>query len=106
MERLPQRPELPLIGRPLKEVKQVKEQHVEDLMDRPFVNGVGIGMMQNEDSRQFALRVYLRFELTPEQQEAMPQELDGVPIMYQVVGEIQALGATAPQRPNPRAPQG
>lgn len=96
MERLPKRPELPLTGRPFEEVKQVKDQHVEDLMGRPFVNGVGIGMRENEDSRQFALRVYLRSELTPEQQEAMPHELEGVPVIYVVVGEIRAFGVFKP----------
>lgn len=92
MEDQPRRAELPkpLIGKPFTEVSAIKNQHSERLMNNPNVVGVGIGIHETEKSRQFAMRVYLKEQPTPEQLDAMEKSIEDVPLLYLTVGEIRA----------------
>lgn len=74
----------------------VKTSHEEDLMRRANVVGVGIGLRQREGrfTREPVIVVSVTHklplsELTPE--DAIPSELEGVPVDVQVVGKLRAL---------------
>lgn len=65
-------------------IEQVQERHEDELMAVPGVVGVGIGERQSAP----ALLVMVS-ERTPEV-ERIPREIEGVPIVIEVVGEIRA----------------
>lgn len=88
MERSSQKPELVFIGKALEEVKEIKKQLRDNLSHNTFFDGVGIGIAKNENSCQFELRVYLSQELSEQQIETLPHELDSVPVSYITTGEI------------------
>lgn len=81
-------PPKPLVGRPFKEVSDMKNQHAERIMSIPNVVGVGIKICETEDSRYFAMGILLEQEPTPEQLETREKTIEGVPVVYEVVGEI------------------
>lgn len=54
---------------------------------RSPVNGIGI----SKDREGYFVAVGLERQPTPEETRALPQECDGVPVKYKVVGPIVAL---------------
>lgn len=81
----------PLVGKPLEEVIKIKTLHEERIMGGVNVMGVGIGMHETEETKQFAIKVYLNQEPTPKQMEDMEKEVDGVPMLYKTTGILEAL---------------
>jgi hypothetical protein len=81
---------------------EVKARHEADLMARPGVVGVGVGLRQTGGafSQEIAIVVLVRAkrpadDLAPG--EMLPRALEGVPLDVQEVGEIRPLDAGQPQ---------
>jgi|GEM_PF-983362 len=64
---------------------EVKEKHVQDLMERFGVVGVGIGFDQQGE---VAIKVFVE---TQAETANLPQSLDGVPLVAKVTGKIVAM---------------
>ncbi len=70
----------------LAQVKEVKERHVQELMERLGVVGAGIGFNQQGEA---AIKVFVQ---THADIARVPQLLDGVPVAVKVTGKIVAMG--------------
>jgi hypothetical protein len=77
----------------LERARLVKQVHETELLARANVVGVGVGFRQTggKPTRQVAIVVMVRdklpsAELRPE--DALPREIDGVPVDVQAVGEF------------------
>lgn len=68
------------------QVLAVKDRYGRGLMQLPGVVGVGIG---SSDRDGLAIRIYLR-SADPEILGRLPQQLEGVPVLTEVVGNIVA----------------
>ena len=80
----------------LKRLRIVKDLYETDLMGKPNVVGVGIGMRQREGRLTDELAIVVSVtqkvpicEVAPD--DVIPAELDGVPVDVQVVGNLRAL---------------
>ena len=80
----------------MERLRAVKVKHEADLMQKPNVVGVGIGLREcgGELTDQAAIIVSVthkvaRGDISPG--DAIPAELDGVPVDVQVVGRLRAL---------------
>jgi len=70
----------------------VQERHTEALMRIPGVVGTGIG--QDEETGRVVIEVYLE-QATPALRQAIPQDLEGIPVKRVVTGKIFALNCQA-----------
>lgn len=70
--------------------KAIKDRHSVDLMAHPNVVGVGLGWFQDDLGGGPIIRVYVR----EYQRWDGPHFLEGVPVMAELAGDIQALTAT------------
>jgi len=73
----------------------VKRKHESDLMSRPNVVGVGVGYLRRggKATGEIGVIVMVDKKVTPgqlEPQEAIPAEIEGVPVDVQEVGQITA----------------
>jgi hypothetical protein len=73
----------------------VKRAHQGELMSKPNVVGVGVGLLKRGGvrSKTVGLVVMVRQKVPPSQlapDERVPREIDGVPVDVQTVGEIRA----------------
>jgi hypothetical protein len=81
------------LGEALDRARQVKQDHEAELLARANVVGVGVGFRQTggKPTRQVAIVVMVR-DKVPETElrpgEALPREIDGVPVDVQAVGEF------------------
>jgi hypothetical protein len=80
----------------LEHLRVVRATHEADLMRKANVVGVGIGLkkVDGEQTGQPAIVVSVTRKLpSPELRpdDVIPQELDGVPVDVQVVGELRAF---------------
>jgi hypothetical protein len=80
----------------LEHLRAVKAEYESDLLRKPNVVGVGIGLRHRdgEPSQEPAIVVSVThkvpsYELAPE--DVIPRELEGVPVDVQVVGELRAF---------------
>jgi len=74
---------------------RVKQSHEEQLLSKANVLGVGVGLRQRGGQRgeQVALVVLVRRKLPPtelEPDDIIPNEIEGVPVDVQEVGDIRA----------------
>lgn len=67
----------------LERAKAVKRRHADGLMALPNVVGVGIGELAGGPVIRVYVRAYERWD--------GPYELEGIPVMTEVVGDIKAL---------------
>lgn len=77
------------------EIRQAKSTHVQPLMDRQNVNGVGIGykIVKGRQTNQLCLTVLVRQKLTQQALTAenlVPRSIDGIPTDVVQVGELWA----------------
>jgi hypothetical protein len=80
----------------LDRLRAVKAAHESDLMGKPNVVGVGIGLRQREGqlTEEAAIVVSVTHKVPASQLspwEVIPCELEGVPVDVQVVGELRAF---------------
>src|SRR5262245_56859507 len=69
----------------LARAQEVKERHVQDLIERLGVVGAGVGLDQNGDA-------VIKIAVETEAETAkLPQFLDGVPVVAKVTGKIVAM---------------
>ena len=80
----------------LERLRVVKEQHEADLMQKPNVVGVGIGLRQRggKPTGEPAIVVSVTHKapaalMAPE--DVIPTELDGVPVDVQPIGKLKAF---------------
>jgi hypothetical protein len=80
----------------LERLRVVKDLHEADLMQKPNVVGVGIGLRQRggETTDEAVIVVSVThkqpdFLMTPD--DVIPAELDGVPVDVQAVGKLKAF---------------
>ncbi len=90
----------PCPSKPLEELRRVKARHEAELMDKANVVSVGIGFRQqgNRPTDELAIVVSVtqkvpRSALAPE--DRIPEEIEGVIVDVQALGELQALGSSA-----------
>ena len=74
----------------------VKSLYETDLMSKANVVGVGIGLRQREgkSTGEPAIVVSVTHKVPPslvDPEDAIPSELDGVPVDVQVIGKLRAL---------------
>lgn len=79
----------------IEHAREVKQRHEADLLARPGVVGVGIGLRQRggELTSEVCIVVMVQRKHPPEElnsEELLPRALDGVPVDVQEVGEIAA----------------
>ena len=82
--------------RDLERLRWVKDRHEADLMDKPNVVGVGIGLRQRsgELTDEPAIVVSVTEKLpssTLNAEDRIPAELEGVPVDVQAVGKLRAF---------------
>jgi hypothetical protein len=65
----------------------IQARHESEILKIPGVVGIGIGVMEAIDRLEFKIFVV---ELTPTIQQAIPSNLEGVPVKIVVSGEIVA----------------
>jgi hypothetical protein len=80
----------------LENLRAVKDLHEADLMRKPNVVGVGLGFRQRAGypTGEPAIIVSVTHKLPMslvDPDDAIPTELDGVPVDVQVVGKLRAL---------------
>lgn len=80
----------------LENLRAVKDLHEADLMRKANVVGVGLGFQQRdgEPTGEPAIVVSVTHKLPlslVDPDDAIPSELDGVPVDVQVVGKLRAL---------------
>lgn len=78
------------------QVQAVKQSHESDLMSKANVVGVGVGYRQKEGkpTDQLGLIVLVERKQPPAElapQDLIPQQIEGVPVDVQEVGQIKAL---------------
>jgi hypothetical protein len=80
----------------LERLRVVKAAHEADLLSKPNVVGVGIGLRRREGQPTGEPAIVVSVtdkvplsHLAPD--DTIPRELDGVPVDVQVVGELRAL---------------
>jgi hypothetical protein len=79
----------------MEQAHAVKQAHEQELMSKPNVVGVGVGTIKKEGQQtgQVGLVVMVRRKVPRSQlsdEEAIPDEIEGVPVDVQEVGEIRA----------------
>jgi hypothetical protein len=79
-------------------VRAIKKAHEKALMDKANVVGVGVGLRQQGGVRtgEVALVVMVSRKVPPDQlspDDVIPDEIEGVPVDVQEVGEIKAPGS-------------
>ncbi len=79
----------------LEKAQAVARAHEEELMSKPNVVGIGTGLRQKDGkpTGQVALVVMVRRKVPPSQlssREAIPAQIEGVPVDVQEVGDIRA----------------
>ena len=75
---------------PKRDINAVLAAHDRDLMARPGVVGVYVGLMR--DKKTPCLKVMLK-KKDPEIERLIPRELEGYPVVTEVTGEIKPLKA-------------
>lgn len=75
--------------------KAVKDAHERDLMAKPNVVGVGVGLRQRGGvlTNNVVVVVMVRHKLPPadlQPDDMIPPEIDGVPVDVQEIGEVKA----------------
>ncbi len=71
----------------------VQRKYTDELMSKANVEGVGIGLVNRDGRDQVGLVVMVRKKMPLEQvapEDRIPNQLDGVPVAVQEVGEIRA----------------
>ena len=81
---------------PLSRARAVKARYEDDLMQRPGVVAVGVGLRKRggEITGEIAIIVSVRAKRPPDhldEAERLPDVLDGVPVDVQEVGDVAAL---------------
>jgi hypothetical protein len=71
----------------IEQARRVRDQVLARFGVRPEVVGVGIAP---DAARRYVVKVNLAEELPPD--DALPDEIDGVPLRAEIVGTIRALG--------------
>jgi len=75
---------------------QAQEKHTHALMRGKGVVGTAVGLREDD---QEVIKVYVK---NPQDRAGVPKELDGVPVVVEVTGELRALGDTTGRyRPAP-----
>ncbi len=69
-------------------IEDVKSRHTERLLQYPWVVSIGIGL---DEKGEKVIVVGVIEELMPEQQNALPQSLEGYPVQIYVVDMPRAL---------------
>lgn len=78
------------VGRSFEEVLQLRDEKQEDMFSNPLVRGMsGPRIIDFEDEQghqyqQYEIRVYIRTEPTKEEKQLLPENIDGIPLRYQV----------------------
>ena len=73
-------------------IKMVKAKFEADLMRKPHVVGVGIGLAPAKaPSTQRQLALIVNMSATPSTEDPIPSSLDGVPVVVQQTGQLRAL---------------
>lgn len=86
--------EKPWIGKPLVEVRVIRNRHARKLMDgNPNVVAVSIGREENQDSRYFVIKGFLVEEPTVLEQDRLPSILEEVPVRYCLFGQAVPIKA-------------
>ena len=75
---------------PKRDINAVLAAHDRDLMARPGVVGIYVGLMRDEKTP--CLKVMLG-KKDPEIERLIPRELEGYPVVTEVTGEIKPLKA-------------
>ncbi len=81
---------------PIEKVKQVKDQYTDELMQKANVVGVGIGLAHRNGvvTDELSIVVMVR-QKVPRQKldesDIIPQEIEGVKVDVQSVGDIRAM---------------
>jgi hypothetical protein len=78
---------------PLSRAREVKARHESDLLARPGVVGVGVGLRQRDGqiTEQITIVVMVRRKRPPADllpSDLLPTEIEGVPIDVQEAGDI------------------
>lgn len=81
---------------PYDQIKKIKDQYTDSLMQKPNVVGVGIGFAERSGIRtdEMALVVMVDQKLPPEAldpDDVIPREIEGVQVDVQLVGELRAF---------------
>ncbi|HQE93029.1 MAG TPA: hypothetical protein PLH19_09345 [Anaerolineae bacterium] len=79
------------------EIQSVKERYEADLLKKPNVVGVGVGLRMQEGKPvgEPGLIVNVTRKIPPRflrPQDRIPKMLDGVPVWIEVIGEVEAQG--------------
>src|SRR5262245_18160244 len=69
----------------LARAQEVKERHVQDIIERLGVVGAGVGLDQNGDA---AIKIFVE---TQAETAYLPQSLDRIPVVAKVTGKIVAM---------------
>lgn len=96
-----ERKEKPLVGKTFEEIKDIQKKYQDELLGWSFIgtlkhwfkgypkfNGVGIGFGETEESLYYFIKLYLPYEPIPKRLGKIPKNIDGVPIKYEIIGEI------------------
>ena len=80
----------------IQRVKTIKAAHEKSLLAKANVVGVGVGLRRGGDefANQVCIVVSVRRKVPPRQlapDDRIPDQIDGVPVVVQVTGEIQAF---------------
>jgi hypothetical protein len=95
-------PAVPVEAQSLSQLKQIQARYQDDVLRIPGVVGMGIGRAATQ---RLVFRVLVR-ELTPELDEAIPTELDGVPVQIEAVGDVGLYGQSPGGREGADVPRG
>ncbi len=76
--------------------QEVKRAHEEELLSKPNVVGVGVGLCMRDGTPtgEVGLVVFVRHKVSAselDENDIIPGEIDSVPVDVQEVGEIRAL---------------
>jgi hypothetical protein len=79
----------------LNRIREVKEAHEAELLDKANVVGIGIGTRERggESTEEFAIVVSVTRKLPASEldsRDILPERLDGVPVDVRAVGELKA----------------
>lgn len=77
----------------LERARSIKQAHESELLTKPNVVGVGVGFRQTsgKPTRDVAIVVMVKVKLPASEllpQEILPEEIEGIPVDVQAVGEF------------------
>ena len=75
----------------IEKIRDVKERFADDLSRTPNFTGLGIGFKKVDGNRNLLIVVNLTKELTDDQIQTAPMEIEGVHIEYRVSGEVKKI---------------